>query len=107
MTPAGFDYLQPTSIMEALEMVNLHQDATFLAGGHALLPDSTLPESHRRHPLPSTLIDLGRIAELRGIEILQDAGVAARGRPRRSGPAGAHLAERAHRRGPRVALAGP
>jgi aerobic carbon-monoxide dehydrogenase medium subunit len=74
VTLAGLDYLQPTSISEALEMVRLHQDATFLAGGHALLPDSILPESHRRHPRPSTLIDLGRIAELRGIEVLEDAG---------------------------------
>jgi carbon-monoxide dehydrogenase medium subunit len=73
VTLAGLDYLQPTSISEALEMVRLHQDATFLAGGHALLPDSILPESHRRHPRPSTLIDLGRIAELRGIEVLEDA----------------------------------
>ena len=74
MTPAGFDYLQPTSISEALEMMSLHQDATFLAGGHALLPDSILPERHRRHPRPSTLIDLGRIAELRGIEVVDVAG---------------------------------
>jgi aerobic carbon-monoxide dehydrogenase medium subunit len=79
MTPAGLDYLQPTSISEALEMVNLHQDATFLAGGHAVLPDSILPDSRRRHPRPSTLIDLGGIAELRGIEVLQDAGSPQRG----------------------------
>jgi aerobic carbon-monoxide dehydrogenase medium subunit len=85
VTPAGFDYLQPTSITEALEMVSLHEDATFLAGGHALLPDSILPESHRRHPRPSTLIDLGRIAELRGIEVLEDAG----------SPQGARAARRA------------
>lgn len=74
MTPAGLDYLQPTSISEALEMVSLQEDATFLAGGHALLPDSVLPESERRHPQPAILIDLGRIAELRGIEVLEDAG---------------------------------
>jgi aerobic carbon-monoxide dehydrogenase medium subunit len=74
VTPAGLDYLQPTSINEALEMVRRHQDATFLAGGHALLPDSVLPETHRRHPRPSILIDLGRIAELRGVEVLEDAG---------------------------------
>ena len=73
MTPAGFDYLRPTSIGQALEMVSLHQHAAFLAGGHALLPDSILPERHRRHPRPSTLIDLGRIAELRGIDVLEDA----------------------------------
>ena len=66
MTPVGFDYLRPASISEALEMASLHIGATFLAGGHALLPDSL-----RRHPRPSTLIDLGRIAELRGIQVLQ------------------------------------
>jgi carbon-monoxide dehydrogenase medium subunit len=74
VTPAGLDYLQPTTVNEALDMVRRHQDATFLAGGHALLPDSVLPESHRKHPRPSILIDLGRIAELRGIEVLEDAG---------------------------------
>jgi aerobic carbon-monoxide dehydrogenase medium subunit len=74
VTPAGLDYLQPTSISEALEMVRRHHDARFLAGGHALLPDSILPQRHRRHPQPTILIDLGRIAELRGIEVLQDAG---------------------------------
>jgi aerobic carbon-monoxide dehydrogenase medium subunit len=74
VTPAGFDYLQPTSISEALEMVSLHSDVTFLAGGHAVLPDSILPDSHRRHPRPSTLIDLGRIAELRGIQVPQVQG---------------------------------
>jgi carbon-monoxide dehydrogenase medium subunit len=74
VTPAGFDYLQPTSISKALELAHLHHDATFLAGGHALLPDSVLPEGHRRHRQPAILIDLGRIAELRGIEVLDGAG---------------------------------
>jgi CO/xanthine dehydrogenase FAD-binding subunit len=74
VTAAGLDYLQPTSISQTLEMVSRHQHATFLAGGHALLPDSILPERHRSHPRPSTLTDLGRIAEPRGIEVLHDAG---------------------------------
>jgi carbon-monoxide dehydrogenase medium subunit len=74
VTPAGLDYLQPTTIGQALEMVRRHHDARFLAGGHALLPDSILPQRHRRHPQPTILVDLGRIAELRGIEVLQDAG---------------------------------
>jgi carbon-monoxide dehydrogenase medium subunit len=65
--PAGFDYLQPTSINEALEMMSLYPHARFLAGGHALLPESKL-----RHTRPATLIDLGRIAELRGIEVVDD-----------------------------------
>jgi carbon-monoxide dehydrogenase medium subunit len=74
VTAAGLDYLRPTTISEALEMVSLHHDARFLAGGHAILPDSILPQRHRRHPQPAILIDLGRIAELRGIEVLLDAG---------------------------------
>jgi CO/xanthine dehydrogenase FAD-binding subunit len=45
--PAGFDYLQPTSVHEALEMMSLHPHARFLAGGHALLPESKL-----RHTRP-------------------------------------------------------
>jgi carbon-monoxide dehydrogenase medium subunit len=74
MTAAGFDYLQPTSISQALDMISLQHDARFLAGGHALLPDGIQPERHRRHPHPAILIDLGRIAELRGIQVLQEAG---------------------------------
>ncbi len=69
MIPAGFDYLQPTSIDETLEMMSLHPHARLLAGGHALLPESKL-----RRTRPSTLIDLGRIGELRGVETVDDAG---------------------------------
>ena len=76
MIPAGFDYLQPASINEALEMMSLYPHARFLAGGHALLPECKL-----RRTRPSTLIDLGRIAELRGIEVVDDP------RRRRSAPA--------------------
>ena len=64
MIPAGFDYLRPATITEALQMASRHEGAQFLAGGHALLPEWKL-----RHKRSSTLIDLGRIAELRGIEI--------------------------------------
>jgi len=62
--PAGFDYLRPATITEALEMASCHDGARFLAGGHAILPDWKLG-----HGRPSTLIDLGRIPELRGIEM--------------------------------------
>ena len=67
MIPAGFDYLRPATIVEALEMATRHEDATFLAGGHALLPEWKLSRMG-----PATLIDLGRIAELRGIEVFGD-----------------------------------
>jgi carbon-monoxide dehydrogenase medium subunit len=65
--PAGFDYLRPATIAEALEMASGDEDATFLAGGHALLPEWKF-----RRTAPSTVIDLGRIGELRGIEIFSD-----------------------------------
>ena len=65
MIGTDFDYLRPASVNEALEMASRREDARFLAGGHALLPEWKLGRTH-----PPTLIDLGRIAELRGIEIL-------------------------------------
>jgi aerobic carbon-monoxide dehydrogenase medium subunit len=85
VTPAGLDYLRPTSISQALDMFSRHHDATFLAGGHALLPDSIQPQRHRRHPQPAILIDLGRIAELRGIQVLQEAGSPREGDSRGAG----------------------
>jgi aerobic carbon-monoxide dehydrogenase medium subunit len=65
MIGTDFDYLRPASVSEALEMASRHEDARFLAGGHALLPEWKLG-----HTRPPTFIDLGRIAELRGIEVL-------------------------------------
>jgi len=69
MIGTDFDYLRPTSVSEALEMVSRDEDARFLAGGHALLPEWKLGRTR-----PPTLIDLGRIAELRGIEVLGGGG---------------------------------
>src|SRR5262249_33074803 len=65
--PADFDYLRPATIAEALEVASRHEDATFLAGGHALLPGGKL-----RRAGPATLIHLGHIAELRGMEVCGD-----------------------------------
>jgi carbon-monoxide dehydrogenase medium subunit len=67
--PAGFDYLRPATVTEALEMASRHEDATFLAGGHALLPEWKL-----RHGRPATLIDLCRVSELHGIDIPEEDG---------------------------------
>ena len=69
MIPAGFDYLRPATVAGALEMASDHEDFAFLAGGHALLPEWKL-----RAKVPSTVIDLGRVGELRGIEVLSDDG---------------------------------
>jgi aerobic carbon-monoxide dehydrogenase medium subunit len=63
MIPAGFDYHRPASVAEAVTMLtNLGSEAKLLAGGHSLLPMMKL-----RFAAPSHLIDLGRIAELKGI----------------------------------------
>jgi carbon-monoxide dehydrogenase medium subunit len=69
MIGTDFDYLRPTSVGEALEMASRHEDARFLAGGHALLPEWKLGRTR-----PPTLIDLGRIGELRGIEVRDNSG---------------------------------
>jgi carbon-monoxide dehydrogenase medium subunit len=63
MFPAAFDYHAPRSVADAVKLLGqLGPDAKLLAGGHSLLPMMKL-----RFAQPSHLIDLGRIAELRGI----------------------------------------
>jgi aerobic carbon-monoxide dehydrogenase medium subunit len=63
MIPAGFDYHAPNSVADAIKLLgDLGPDAKLLAGGHSLLPMMKL-----RFAQPSHLIDLGRVAELRGI----------------------------------------
>ena len=59
----AFEYHRPTSIKEAAGLIDQVEDAKFLAGGHTLLPTMKL-----RLAGPANLIDLGQIAELRGIE---------------------------------------
>jgi carbon-monoxide dehydrogenase medium subunit len=78
--PAEFDYLRPTSIVEALELMSLHPQARFLAGGHALIPESKL-----RRTRPSTLIDLGGIVELRRFETVDGTAASPAGRRIRFG----------------------
>jgi len=63
MIPATFDYHAPRSVADAVKLlVDLGGDAKLLAGGHSLLPMMKL-----RFAQPAHLIDLGRIADLRGI----------------------------------------
>jgi aerobic carbon-monoxide dehydrogenase medium subunit len=69
-----FDYLRPASVSEALDMASRHEGARFLAGGHALLPEWKLGRTR-----PPTFIDLGCIAELRGIQLLGNSGTAQAG----------------------------
>jgi carbon-monoxide dehydrogenase medium subunit len=63
MIPAAFEYHAPRSVADAVRLLGeLGPDAKLLAGGHSLLPMMKL-----RFAQPSHLIDLGKIAGLRGI----------------------------------------
>jgi len=64
----AFEYHRPTSIGQAATLATEFEDAKFLAGGHTLLPTMKM-----RLAAPANLIDLGQIAELRGIERSGDA----------------------------------
>lgn len=60
MIPAAFDYAAPTSVDEAVSLLQQHGDeAKILAGGHSLLPLMKL-----RLATPGVLIDLSRIPNL-------------------------------------------
>lgn len=63
MIPATFEYLRATTVDEAVRALTEHGDeAELLAGGHSLLPLMKL-----RFAVPSVLVDIGRIDELRGV----------------------------------------
>ncbi|GHG11172.1 MULTISPECIES: FAD binding domain-containing protein [Amycolatopsis] len=63
MIPAPFDYVRPSTVDEAVQaLAAAGEDAKVLAGGQSLLPVLRM-----RLAAPTTLIDLGRVAELRGV----------------------------------------
>ncbi len=62
MIPAQFDYERPTSLEQACQALASDEDAKVLAGGQSLLPLLRL-----RLAYPSKLVDVGRIAELKGV----------------------------------------
>ena len=59
----AFEYHRPASVKQAADLASQFEDSKFLAGGHTLLPTMKL-----RLAAPANLVDLGQIAELRGIE---------------------------------------
>lgn len=60
MIPASFDYYAPTSVEEAIRLLQQHgDDAKILAGGHSLIPLLKL-----RLTEPKVLVDIGRIPGL-------------------------------------------
>ena len=67
MIPAAFGYQRPASLDEALRILADDDGAKVLAGGHSLLPLLKL-----RLGAAETLIDIGRLAELKGVRQLPD-----------------------------------
>jgi len=66
--PAAFDYRRPSSVDEALDAIS-GGDAKVLAGGQSLLPLLKL-----RLARADTLVDIGRIGELKGFGATADGG---------------------------------
>jgi len=61
--PGAFNYHRPTSVKDAVALLaTLGEDSRLLAGGHSLIPTMRL-----RLAAPASLIDLGGIADLKGI----------------------------------------
>jgi carbon-monoxide dehydrogenase medium subunit len=70
MIPAAFGYQRPASLDEALRLLAADSGAKVLAGGQSLLPLLKL-----RLGAAETLIDIGRLSELKGYRALPDGGV--------------------------------
>ena len=69
MIPAAFEYVRPTSIDETVAAVAAAgEDGKILAGGQSLLPVLRLRLSY-----PETVIDVGRVPEMRGVRDDLDA----------------------------------
>jgi aerobic carbon-monoxide dehydrogenase medium subunit len=67
--PASFDYVRPGTVAEAVAAISAAgEDGKILGGGQSLLPVLRL-----RLAYPSTLVDVGRIAEINGVRDDGDA----------------------------------
>lgn len=59
MIPPNFDYAAPTSLAEAVSLLQANPDAKILAGGHSLVPLMRF-----RLAAPALLVDLNRLSDL-------------------------------------------
>jgi aerobic carbon-monoxide dehydrogenase medium subunit len=65
MIPVAFEYVRPSTVEDAVSaLVSAGEDGKALAGGQSLLPVLRL-----RLAAPSTVVDLGGVASMRGIRI--------------------------------------
>jgi len=71
MIPTAFEYTRAGSVDEALRVLAADAGAKVIAGGQSLLPLMKLRLAH-----PTTLVDIGRIPELRGVRALDDGRLA-------------------------------
>jgi carbon-monoxide dehydrogenase medium subunit len=69
MIPASFEYARPTTVEEAaIALSGAGEDGKVLAGGQSLIPILRL-----RLAYPSTVVDVGRIEEMKGVRDDGDA----------------------------------
>ncbi len=69
MIPGAFDYVAPSTVEEAVQaLVAAGEDAKVLGGGQSLLPVLRM-----RLAAPTVVVDLGKVAELRGVREDGDA----------------------------------
>ena len=64
MIPNTFDYHAPKTLKKAISLLNEHEDAKILAGGHSLIPLMKL-----RFASPAVVIDIGRVSGISRIKI--------------------------------------
>ena len=62
MYSATFDYVRANSVAEAIALLGTKENPRLMAGGHSLIPAMKM-----RLDEPGTVIDIGRIGELKGI----------------------------------------
>ncbi|HEV7203306.1 MAG TPA: xanthine dehydrogenase family protein subunit M [Jatrophihabitans sp.] len=69
MIPAAFDYARPTTVAEAVSaLAEAGEDGKILGGGQSLIPVLRL-----RLAYPSTIVDVSRVEEMRGVSDDGDA----------------------------------
>ena len=67
MFAAEFEYRKAGSVAEAVQLLSEHPEARLLAGGHSLIPLMRF-----RLAWPELLVDIGGIANLRGVSVSGD-----------------------------------
>ncbi len=67
MKPAPFDYCRPATVAEAVEALNGAESGRVLAGGQSLIPAMNF-----RLTDVSLLVDIGRVADLNGVDTGED-----------------------------------